>query len=127
MIHPLFKILASQPDMLAEHLAGYGELLVAQAQEVSAGLRTRAWWMALTLLCAAMTLFFSGTSVLLLAALPLPGMPAPWLLAVVPAAALCLTLVGAWALKHRAPLWPASGVRDQVQLDLALLRASGGL
>ena len=84
MIHPMLKIVASRPELLAEHLAAYGELAAVQAQVAAAQLQRRAVLIGVAALAAALGLGLAGVAVMLAGALPLQTMPTPWLLAVVP-------------------------------------------
>ena len=41
MIHPVFQLIASRPQLLAEHAAGYGELLSAEVSRVKSAWQRR--------------------------------------------------------------------------------------
>jgi hypothetical protein len=113
---------ASQPELLADHLAAYGELAAVQVQAAAGQLQQRAVLVAVATLSAALGIGLVGVALLLLGALPLQAMPAPWLLALVPlvplvvAAGCVLRLRGLKAFSALTPL------RDQLAADAALLR-----
>lgn len=123
MIHPLFRLLLSRPQMLAEHVGAYAELASAEAAEAAVVLRTRTLLAVAAVVCGLLGLGLAGVALLLLAALPSTQMPMPWLLALVPLVPLALGLA-CWQAARRQPPAPAfSLLRRQVALDAALLRA----
>lgn len=124
MIHPLFRLLLSRPQMLAEHVGAYAELASAEAAEAAAVLRTRTLMALAAVASFLLGLGLAGVALLLLAALPLAQMPMPWLLALVPLTGLALGL-GFWRAARQQPPAPAFALlRRQVALDAALLRES---
>lgn len=126
MIHPLFKLVATQPEVLAEHLGAYAQLASAEASEAAVALRARVMFLLAMVVFALLGLVFAGVALLLVAALPMTGMPAPWLLAAVPLIPLALA-AGCWAaLHHRPATGPFAQLREQVAADAALLREAGG-
>ncbi|WP_173123529.1 phage holin family protein [Pseudaquabacterium terrae] len=122
MVHPMLKLLATQPELLAEHVAAYAELASAEASEAAQGLRQRTLLGGLAALLALLGLIFSGVAALLLAALPLREMPLPWVLLAVPAVPLIAAL-GCWLRMRTKPSTPKFvQLRQQVAADTALLR-----
>jgi hypothetical protein len=125
MLHPMFKIVASRPELVAEHLAAYGQLAAVQAQAAATHLQRRAVLAGVAGLSGALAIGLAGVALLLVGVVPLQAMPAPWLLLVVPlvplaVAAVCwLRLRGAKEASALAPL------REQFAADAALLRAAG--
>jgi hypothetical protein len=126
MLHPMLKIVASRPEMLAEHLAAYGQLVAVQAQTAAGQWRRRALLGSVAALSAALGLGLAGVALLLVAAVPLPAMPLPWLLVLVPA--LPLALAGACALRLQQLDEPSAlaPLREQLAADAALLREASG-
>lgn len=128
MAHSMFRLLTTQPDLLAgllgEHAAAYAQLASAEAAQAAAHLRTRTMWQVLGIALALATVVLAGVALLLLAALPLQAMPAPWLLATVPLLTLAAAF-GCWLRLQRLP-WSSSftNLRQQLAADAALLRAS---
>jgi hypothetical protein len=122
MIHPLFCTLASRPELLAEHLGAYAQLVSVEAGETTAQLRRKSLLAVAMGLCLALALSLAGIALLLLAAVPLAQMPMPWLLSVVPATPLAGALI-AWLQMRRQPLSCSFDLlRQQLALDTALLR-----
>lgn len=122
MIHPLFTTLARRPELVAEHLGAYAQLLGAETAETAALLRRRLRWQVLGGLSLALGLILGGTALLLWAALPLAAMPHPWVLAAVPAVPLALAAYSAWKLSTLPWSCSFALLRQQMAQDQALLR-----
>jgi hypothetical protein len=126
MVHPMLKMLATRPELMAEHFGAYAELAAAEASEAAALWRGRLLWAVATGAFVLLALMFGGVSLLLLGALPREAMPAPWLLVLVPL--LALALAGAcWiTLRSRPVAAPFAQLRQQVEVDAALMAEAGG-
>ncbi len=124
MLHPMLKIVASRPELLAEHLAAYGQLIAVQAQAAADDLRRRALLGSVAAVAAALGLGLAGVALLLVGAVPLMTMPMPWMLPAVPMLPL-LVAVGC-ALQIRLMEKPSTlaPLREQFAADAALLRES---
>jgi uncharacterized membrane protein YqjE len=125
MVHPMLKMLATRPELMAEHLGAYAELAAAEATEAAALWRGRLLWAVGTGAFVLLALMFGGISLLLLGALPRESMPAPWLLALVPLLALALAAACWLTLRSRPAAAPFAQLRQQVEVDAALLREAG--
>jgi hypothetical protein len=125
MIHPLLKMLATRPELMADHLGAYAELAAAEAGEAAAAWRLRLLLGIATGAFVLLGLIFGGTSLLLLGALARDSMPSPWLLALVPALAWLLALACWITLKSRPAETPFLQLRQQVAVDAALMREAG--
>jgi hypothetical protein len=125
MLHPMFKIVASRPELLAEHLAAYGQLIAVQAQAQAEQWRRRAVLIAVAGLSALIGVGLAGAAVLVLAAVPLQAMPAPWLLLAVPLLPLAVAGACAWQLHGLQPASTLAPLREQFAADAALLREAG--
>lgn len=122
MIHPLFRTLASSPELLAEHAGAYAELAGAEAAELAGRLRQRVWLGGAAALLAALAVGFGGVALLLVAAVPLSQMPHPALLWLVPAVP-ALAAAGCVAALRRVKAVPAfETLRRQWLADRALWR-----
>lgn len=122
MVHPLFSVLVSRPELVVEHAAGYAALVRDEATGLGTEVLRRgiAWAVAVVLFAAFLVL--AGTA-LMLGALQSQF---HWALLAAPAVALGLA-VAAW-LQARRPLSPAyfAELRSQLDADaLALRRAAG--
>lgn len=121
LIHPLFRTLASRPDLLVQHAGAYAALAQAELGEAARCWRQRLLWGLVVAVLALLALGLGGVALLLAAAVPLAQMPAPWVLVALPAGLGVLALVlGVWqAWRHRgrtvfdAALWRAQWAQDQ--------------
>ena len=125
MIHPLFKLVATQPELVADHLLGYGHLVAVQASEAAAQLRVHALLLGGVLIGGGVGLGLGGIALLLFAALPAAQMPMPWLLAAVPLVPLAGAGICALALQRRPEAWSLKLLREQFAADAALLEEAG--
>lgn len=124
MFHPLLRLLASHPDLVAEHLTAYAALAQAEAVQSGRGLRQRATLGACAVLALSLAVGLAGVALLLVAALPLAAMPRPWLLWAVPAGPLLASLLCALRARRLPPANALVRLREQWQADLQLLRVA---
>jgi hypothetical protein len=120
LLHPVFRTLVSQPELLAEHVGAYSELAAAEALLAAAQIKSRAALAAAALGCASLGVGLGGMALLLLAVVPVVDMPAPWALAVAPALPLAVGLGLWWAQRRLSVDLTFSAVREQVALDRLL-------
>lgn len=125
MLHPALHLLATRPQWLAEHAEAYAELASAELGEAAAAWRRSALLGAATLLAATVAAGLGGVSLMLWAVTPeLPPQTA-WLLWATPALPLVLALVGVWVMQSKRRGQAFIVLRQQLQADMALLRAMG--
>ena len=121
MFHPLIRLLASKPHLLAHHAGTYINLASLQAAEAAAALRQRALMAVVAAVLFVLGLVLGGVALLLLGVLPLESMPAPWALAAAPAAPLFGALL-AWLQMRRRPWsWSSDLLRAQFAADAQLI------
>jgi hypothetical protein len=119
MLHPIYAALLRRPDLAADHLLAYADLLQLQTQALREALigRSLAWLVILG--CGALASIFAGTALMLTLLLDryhpvlvlLPG-------------ALALLALGAALLENRRRPWQAyAQLRAQIDADLAALRS----
>lgn len=119
-MHPLFRLAATEPALLADHLQAYGELASGEALDVLERWRRAAVLQLAALASAAVGMTLAGVASMLWAVGPVT---VPWLLVAVPALPLLIALAchlaarGAWARRG------SSVLREQWAADLALLRS----
>ena len=121
MLTPLFRLMATRPQLLAEHAEAYGELAMLEFREASALWQRRAGFKALGWCCLVVALVLAGVASLLAAALPLAAMAAPWALIAVP---LLPAVAGVACLLAAGPSGRTSSfhrLRQQLQADRRLL------
>jgi len=126
MIHPLFRLLASQPHMLAEHLEAYSDLVAEEIKDWQAQWQRRALLHAVALGAALIALFFAGVAAMLWAVTPAAELHAPWVLLAVPGLTVLLALVCVLRARSLAADADAfSQIRQQLSADVAMLREAG--
>lgn len=122
MLHPVFRLAASQPQLLAEHAAGYAGLLAEEMTSSGVQFKRRITLQIVGLLGLMVAAILGGVAVLLWASLPATSLQQPWLLWVTP---LVPAVLGAWALlaakgDNASPAFAT--LREQFAQDAALLR-----
>lgn len=122
MLTPLFRLMATRPQLLAEHAEAYGELALLEFRAFSAEWQRRALFKALGWGSLVVALLLAGVAGMLASALPLAGMAAPWALVAIP---LVLAAVGVACLLAAGPADQTSSfhrLRQQLVADGRLLR-----
>jgi uncharacterized membrane protein YqjE len=121
MIHPLLKLVATQPQLLADHAEAYAGLVGEEIGKTASAWKTRALMgaIALVLLCVALVL--AGVALMLWAVTPDARILAPWAFFAAPGIP---ALVGVACLiaSRRAPEPGFSDLKQQLAADLAMLR-----
>lgn len=121
MFHPLLTVLIRKPELVVEHLAGYGALVHEEISDVGVQLATRAAAWGAMVVMAIVFLTLTGVSVMLGFALH----TFHWALVIVPALALLAT--GGCFLYARTPM-PATrfeGLKAQIDADVQAMRIAG--
>jgi hypothetical protein len=126
MLHPIFHLVATQPELLGQHAQAYGELVGSELSTQASVWGRRALLMALALCLLGVTVVLAGIAIMLWAT----AMPEPrsaWVLLAVPgvpavATAVCYVLAR-WRNANDALAF--AELRRQIQADLALLREVG--
>lgn len=121
MLHPLYKTLASEPQLVLEHASAYLQLAGAETREALQHWRLRALVGTSVVAACWLSLALAGAALLLLAARPWDSLDQPWLLVLTPLLPLVAAGGGAWWL--RVGQWPEpyALLREQWAQDLQLL------
>lgn len=122
MLRLLFRLITSQPQLLADHLEAYAELVGDEVGAAAVHLKRRVMLQILGVICAALAIVFAGMALMLWGALPTEGMRAPWLLILVPALPAVAALASFTAAKAGPPEGAFANVRRQFAADAAMLR-----
>jgi len=121
MLHPLFTLLIRKPELVVEHLAGYGALIHEEVSDVGVQLVSHIGaWMA-TLVMAIFFIIMTGMAIMLGCVLN----TFHWALVLVPGFALLAAI--ACFLYARTPM-PATrfdGLKAQIEADVQSLRIAG--
>lgn len=126
MLHPIFHLVATQPQLLGQHAQAYGELVSSELSAQASVWSRRALLMAVALCLLAVTVTLAGVATMLCAASVIESR-SMWVLLVVPsvsglAAIVCYVLA---RQRGTADAQAFSELRSQMQADLALLRELG--
>ncbi|MDI1257972.1 hypothetical protein [Aquabacterium sp.] len=125
MMRPLLRLMATEPELLSEHLQSYAELLGEEVDSFQ-GQFKRHWIMFTVLaLLATVTLILSGVGLMLWLITPsaqLQQLQVPWALWLVPLgmAALCAAIAVIMKQEERTPGFKA--LRQQIAADVAMLK-----
>jgi hypothetical protein len=122
MIHPLLKLIATEPQVLGDHVEAYAELVGEEVKKTSTAWATRLGLYAAALCLGGLGLVFAGVALMLWAALPQSGFQAPWVLIAVPVLTLAAGVICV-LLAKRSPIENAfDNLKKQLSADMAMLR-----
>jgi hypothetical protein len=121
-MHPLFRLLADRPQLLAEHADAYAALIADEVPRISAAWQRSALFYALALGSGLVGLVLVGVAAMLWAAVPALPPHAPWMLVAAPAVPLVAALACAVAARSGRAVQAIEHLREQVRADIALLR-----
>lgn len=123
-MHPLLNLIATRPQLLAEHAQAYAELVAAELPRASSAWKRQALLNGLAVLGLLAALLLAGVASMLWATVPLSSMPTPWMLIVVP----LLPAIAGTACLVAARTGVAGNLlgdlRQQLSADLAMLQAA---
>ena len=122
MIQLFLKRLATEPGLFTEHASAYAALIALEAGEAGLAWRRKAMAM---IGCAALGLLALSTTcvaLMLAAALPWQGMPAPWVLLAIPATLWIASFAVGWAAFRRGHTQTFAHVRHQWAIDAQHVR-----
>lgn len=120
MLHPIFSVLITRPELVMDHVAGYAALVQEEASTVGVKVARRA---AAWALCAVGVLVFfvlAGVACMLGATSEFH-----WALVVVPAVPLVLSVAAFFVARKPVPGQPFSELRSQLDADAQALRTMG--
>lgn len=122
MLHPVFRLAASQPQLLAEHAAGYAGLLAEEVASSGAHIKRRITLQIVGLLSLMVASILAGVAVLLWASLPPASLQQPWLLWFTPLIPAALGIFAIVLAKNREAPHAFATLREQFAQDASLLR-----
>ena len=121
LVHPLFSVLVSRPELVMDHVAGYAALVQEEASSVGLEVTKRVIAWAACAFSALVFLVLAGVAVMLGAIHDFH-----WSLVIVPAIPLVLAAI-AWNIaRQRLPAKAFSELRAQLDADAQALRTLGG-
>jgi len=125
MLHPLFHLITSQPQLLGDHAQAYGELISTELAVQAQDLKRRTIWSALALCLIGVAAVLAGVATMMWALLIPPMQAVPWSVILVPLVPAVLALAcGLMARKSgNAGDTAFAELRRQLHADMALLRS----
>jgi len=121
MVHPIFSVLITKPELVMEHVAGYASLMRDEASSVGIEVAKRAVAWAVTLFSLLVFLILTGVAVMLAAV----DEQFHWALVIVPAVALAIALAAFAMARKRLPEKAFSELKAQLDADAQVLRSIG--
>jgi hypothetical protein len=121
MIHPLLRLIATQPQLLADHAECYAGLVGDELGKTTAVWKRRVLLSAVALCLVGVAAVLGGVALMLWAVIPAANIQAPWALLAAPALP---TLVALWCA-HESRRETSDGFSDlkqQIAADLVMLR-----
>jgi hypothetical protein len=121
MVHPIFSVLISRPELVMDHVAGYAALVQDEASTVGLQVAKRviAWGVAVMGLLVFLVL--AGMAIMLGA---VQG-EFHWALVIVPGAALAVSIVAWTVARQPLPSKAFTELRAQLDADAQALRTVG--
>lgn len=126
MMHPLLRLILTQPQLLSDHVEAYAELVGADIGVATSLWKKRAMLYALALCCLGVAVVLAGVALMLWAVIPVTEIQAPWALIATP----LLPFVVALSCLKVASLLDNSrafdNLRQQLKADMMMLREASG-
>ena len=123
-IHPLLRLVATRPQLLADHVEAYAALVNEEIGQAILVLRRRVVMSAVALGLLAVGGMLCGVALMLWAVTPGSTIRAVWMLVIVPAVPLVVSLLCVLACQRETPR-AFSDVKQQLAADFTMLREVG--
>jgi hypothetical protein len=121
IVHPIFSVLVSRPELVMDHMAGYAALVQEEASSVGSEVAKRAIAWAVCAFCGLVFLLLAGVAAMMGAVHEFH-----WALVLVPAIPLVLALLAWNVARQRLPAKAFAELRAQMDADAQALRTLGG-
>jgi len=121
MVHPIFSVLITKPELVMEQVAGYASLMRDEASSVGIEVAKRAVAWAVTLFSLLVFLILTGVAVMLAAV----DEQFHWAFVIVPAIALAIALAAFSMARKRLPEKAFAELKAQLDADAQVLRSIG--
>jgi O-antigen/teichoic acid export membrane protein len=122
IVHPIFSVLVSRPELVMDHVAGYAALVQEEASSVGSEVAKRVIAWAVAAFCMMVFLVLAGVAVMLGA---LHG-DFHWTLVAVPGIVLVLGGLAFNKARQRLPAKAFAELKAQLDADAQVLRTLGG-
>ena len=121
MIHPLLRLIATQPQLLADHAESYADLVGEELGKTTAVWKKRVLLNAAALCLLGVAAVLAGVALMLWAVMPAPNINAAWALIASPAVPALLALWCAFE-GQRETAAGFKNLKQQIAADLVMLR-----
>lgn len=121
MVHPIFSVLISKPELVLEHVAGYAALVRDEASSAGVLVAKRAIAWGVTLVAALLFMVLAGTAVMLGAV----NDRFHWALVLVPGIALATAIAAFMVARKPLPEKAFGELKAQIDADAQVLRSIG--
>jgi hypothetical protein len=121
MVHPIFSVLITRPELVLEHVSGYASLVRDEASSVGTEVLKRAIAWGVTLFSFLVFLILAGVAVMLGAVQE----QFHWAFVLVPAVALALSVAGFLVARKPLPGKAFTELKAQIDADAQALRSVG--
>lgn len=119
MLHPIFSAIVQRPDLIVEHVSAYGALLGQDAKAVSTQLLNRVLAYLLAVICGSVFISMVGVAVML----GFVYNQFHWVLVIVPAVTLFMTVLAAVKATRPLPQDNFAEFKAQLSSDARALRS----
>ena len=123
MIHPLFRLIVADPQLLADHVEAYSDLMAEELGATAKRWKKRAVMNLVFGVTAFLSVLFLGIAVMLWAVVPADTMNSPWTLVLVPAIPLVMAVWSFFAARAPSEESGFAAIREQLAADAAMLRS----
>jgi uncharacterized membrane protein YqjE len=121
-MHPLFLLLATRPQLLADHAEAYAELVAVEVNRMSATWMRLALLNAMALCSLSVAVALAGVALMLWAVMPALPAQAPWVLIVLPLLPLAAAVGCLLATQRDGQREAFDNLRQQFKADVLMLR-----
>jgi uncharacterized membrane protein YqjE len=122
MLHPMFRLLATQPGLLADHAEAYAELFGSEFASACERWKRQALFHAAALCSMVVAAVLVGVALMLWAVTPTLQPHAAWVLLLVPLLPALLTWWCLHAARASAATEAFGQLRQQLKADASMLR-----
>jgi hypothetical protein len=122
MIHPLLRLIATEPQILGDHVEAYAELVGDEVRKTSSAWSLRIGLYLAALALGSVGLVLTGVAIMLWGSLPPASLHQPWLLVAVPAASFVAAIICVLCARRNPVENAFDNVKKQLSADMAMLR-----
>jgi hypothetical protein len=125
MIHPLVRLLATEPQLVVEHVGAYAELIESEAREVQRRTVLRLALSLFALCCLGVAAVLTGVALMLWAVTPALSAQAQWALGAAPAVPAIAAIVAGLVARRPSAERAFASIRAQISADMQMIRDAG--